>query len=190
MSPTAFHLTTERTALLPVRGADGEELLELFRDPAVRGFLLDGVVVTPEWMLEEIGLSQRRFARFGTGLWAVRLRGEPEIVGFAGFRESMDPPRPVLLYGFLPRCHGRGLAKEVTRELCRFVFEDLERDSIAALVDEPNRASVRVLERLGMSLEHTEPDGTLHYAVDRATWLRNTAREGHGGSGDRATAEG
>ncbi|MBL8756570.1 MAG: GNAT family N-acetyltransferase [Planctomycetes bacterium] len=173
--PTAtFLLATERTVLLPFRDADHAELLALFRDPEVRVSLLDDVLVTPAWMEAEIEASQRRFARFGTGLWAVRRRNASGIVGFAGFREFFDPPELQLLYGLLPSCRGLGLAGEVTAAVCAFAFDELARDSVSATVDAPNRASVRVLERLGMSCDGREPDGALHFTVDRDTWAGRT----------------
>jgi len=170
--PGTFLLTSQRTTLTPFRDADAEELLALFRDPDVRGFLLDDVLVTPAWMEGEIEASQRRFARFGTGMWSVRWRGEPAILGFAGFREFFEPPELQLLYGFLPRCRGKGLATEVTKRLCEFAFEELERDEVSATVDAPNRASLRVLEHLGMQHDGFHADGAMHFSVDRPTWLQ------------------
>lgn len=171
-------LRTERTRLSPFAWADGEQLLALFREPEVRGFLLDDVIVSPAWMADEIEQSRERFARGSAGLWSVRLAGAADVVGFAGFREFFHPPELQLLYGFLPAQWGKGLATEVTASVCDYAFGELGFDEITAATDLPNTASARVLRRLGMQLVRTTDDGpagTALFALPRAVWLRRQA---------------
>lgn len=178
MQSTAHVLRTSRTLLTPFAFADAEHLLTMFRDPQVRGYLLDDVVVSPAWVLQEIEQSRARFARGSGGLWSVRLGDRQDVVGFAGFREFFDPPELQLLYGLLPACWGGGLATEVTTRVCDFAFRQLGFDEITAATDLPNRASSRVLQRLGMQLVRTTDDGvagTALFALERDAWL---AREG------------
>lgn len=170
MNQTTLVLTTPRTVLTPFVPDDVAELLPVFRDPDVRSSLLDGAVVSPQWIADEIERSEERFARFGTGMWSVRLAGRPAIVGFVGLREFFDPPELQLLYGLLPECWGQGLATEVTRRVRDYVFGELRRDRITATTDLTNRASMRVLHHLGMELVRTSDEGavgTAHFAVDR-----------------------
>lgn len=175
MEPRDFVLTTERTELRPFAHADGPELFHLFRDPQVRGGLLDDVLVSPGWLEHEIDTSAVHFRRSGIGLWSVRLAGRPEIVGFVGFREVTDSPEPNLLYGLLPEHWGRGLATEITARVCDFAFRELHIAAVTATTDVPNRASARVLRHLGMELVRTEPDGTIWFALDRGTWFARAA---------------
>jgi [ribosomal protein S5]-alanine N-acetyltransferase len=182
MHPITLVLRTQRTLLTPFVRASAESLLEMFRDPQVRGYLLDDVVVSPAWVQDEIEQSQERFARGSGGLWSVQLGARPEVIGFAGFREFQDPPELQLLYGLLPAHWGSGLATEVTACVCDFAFRQLGFDEITAATDLPNRASSRVLQRLGMQLVRTTdagPAGTALFALDREMWLR---REGHAGA--------
>jgi len=181
MHPNANVLRTERTLLEPFRLADAEQLLAMFRDPQVRGYLLDDVVVSPAWVLAEIEQSRQRFARGSGGLWSVRLGDGGDVVGFVGFREFFDPPELQLLYGLLPRCWGGGLATEVTTRVCDFAFRQLGFDEITAATDLPNRASWRVLQRLGMQLVRTTDDGvagTALFAVERDAWRLGVGSEG------------
>lgn len=167
-------LSTQRTVLVPFDDDDAAELLVMYRDPKVRAYLLDNVLVTPSWVQHQIDDSQRRFARYGAGQWAVRRTGEPDIIGFAGLREVSSPPQLQLLYGFLPSSWGQGYAGEVTARVCERVFRDLELEEITATTDEPNGASSRVLERLGMQLVRTTKDnagGMRMYALSRDRWL-------------------
>ncbi|MCB9878934.1 MAG: GNAT family N-acetyltransferase [Planctomycetes bacterium] len=170
-------LTTERTVLHPYCDEDGTELLHLFRDPDVRRYLLDDRVVPPAWMQQEIDDAERRFHHHGAGAWSVRLRGDEgdgEIIGFVAFREFTHPPELQLLYGFLPQHQGKGYALEVTSRACQHAFEDLGLGEITAVTDLPNKASAKLLQRLGMELMEITPDGesgTAHYAISRRMWF-------------------
>jgi RimJ/RimL family protein N-acetyltransferase len=167
-------LATGRAVLVPFAREDAGELLELFQTPEVRRFLLDDTVVDARWMLAEIAASEALFARTGTGLWSVRLPGEPPIVGFVGFRATRAPQRLQLLYGLSPAHWGRGLANEVAERVCDHAFRHLGVEVVVATTDLPNAASAKVLRRLGMDfIGRTDdgPAGTAEFAVDRATWL-------------------
>ena len=173
MHPRAHLLTTKRTVLTPFDDDDADQLLAMYREPEVRGYLLDNVLVSPAWVQKEIDASQQRFARHGAGLWAVHRREAAGIIGFVGFREFFHPPELQLLYGFLPAFWGQGYAGEVTARVCERVFRDLDFDEITSATDVPNRGSSRVLERLGMQLVKTTNDGvagTRLYALSRERW--------------------
>lgn len=173
MKPGRHSFSSARTALAPFAARDAEELHVLFRDPAVRRYLLDGSLVSMEWVRGEISASDARFEEGAAGLWSIRLGTDTPIVGFAGFREFFDPPRLQLLYGLLPGHWGCGLATEAASEVCGYAFRELGFSEVRAAIDIPNEASGRVLERLGMRQERTTPDGdagTASYVLDRSTW--------------------
>lgn len=166
-------LASERAVLRPFDRADAHELLVLFRCSEVRRYLLDGAVVSEAWIHEEIAASERRFADSGTGLWSVRITEEDSIAGFVGFRPFFEPPQLQLLYGLAPGFTGRGLATEVAARVCVHAFEVLQLSRIAAAVDTPNHASIRVLRRLGMREVRRTKDGaagTVFFALERGEW--------------------
>jgi ribosomal-protein-alanine N-acetyltransferase len=171
-------IATERTLLRPFAASDAEDLLTLFRDPDVRRYLLDDVLISASWMHDEIVASDTRFAHAGTGLWSIRLAGDTSIIGFVGFRTFFDPPELQLLYGLLPGYWGRGLATEAAARICHRAFQELGFFEITAAIDIPNQASARVLRRLGMRQVRTSNDGaagTAFFAVSRDYWQQ----EGH-----------
>ena len=45
------HIVTARLELRPFADADAAELMRVFQDPAVRRYLLDDLIVTPEWVV-------------------------------------------------------------------------------------------------------------------------------------------
>lgn len=181
-------LDTRRMVLRPFAPADAKELLALFREPGVRRFLLDDVLVTEEWLADEIAGSEDRFTASGTGLWCLRLRGETDIIGFAGFRPFFDPPELQLLYGLLPAYWGRGLATEAAGAMCKHAFRGLGFSRVAASIDAPNTASARVLDRLGMTIRGATgegPEATVHYVLERSAWEAQQTPGTHRSGPDR-----
>ena len=167
LSEMPVRCSTPRLDLAPIGMSDSASLLHVFRDADVRRYLLDGKQVSADWVTAEIRASERRFASGGGGLWAVRLRGDPSVIGFAGFREFFEPPDPQLLYGLLPELWGKGLATEAATAACRFAFETLGWTEVRAAIDVPNTASGAVLARLGFRLARTTDDGTAFYVLTR-----------------------
>jgi ribosomal-protein-alanine N-acetyltransferase len=177
---------SERLVMHPISENDAELLLGVFRDPAVRRYLLDDATVSLDWVRNEIASSNERFASRGAGLCAIRLKGATAIVGFVGFQEFFDPPRLQLLYGLLPGYWGQGLAFEAAKRMCDFAFYELGFSHIEAAMDTPNERSIAVAERLGLSRLNApgkRPDATVFYQIDRDTWnsrYRATALSNHG----------
>jgi ribosomal-protein-alanine N-acetyltransferase len=164
-----------RIELRPFAARDAVALLAIFQDPAVRRYLLDDVIVSEEWVQQEIQSSDERFSRGSAGLWAIRLIRDETIIGFVGFREFFDPPQTQLLYGLLPQYWGHGFATEAATLACEHAFAVLGWSEVVAATDVPNDASIRVLERLGMRQTRATndgPAGTVFYAVSRDEWLR------------------
>ena len=72
-------------------------------------------------------------------------------MGFAGLMHSPGAP-PNLVFGVHADSCGRSLATEIARAVIDHAFDALRLPEIAADVDEPNVASVHILETLGMTL--------------------------------------
>ena len=163
-------ITTTRIVLSPFAETHVDSLLELFRDPHVRRYLLDDSLVDRAWVKEEVRTSRERFEAGSLGLYAAHLHEAPDaLVGFAGFRPFYEPPVLQLVYGIAPAYVGRGLATEMARSVIDVAFNERGFRDVRASTDEPNRASVRVLERLGMTLVATGPGELwpqLHFALE------------------------
>lgn len=166
-------LRTDRLALVPLTPDDVESLLDFFNEPAVGRYLLDGESVDRAWVVAEVEASEDRFGDNGAGLWTMRAAtvdgacaGVPELLGVVGFRPFFDPPELQLLYAVHPAAWGRGFATEAARAAVGHAFGTLGFDEVRAATDEPNAASIRVLEKLGMrrwKVEAGEPWNTLFY---------------------------
>ena len=142
-------LETARLLLRPSCVDDSERVHALWADERVRLFLFDGRVISPDEARSFIEASVSSFEGHGYGLWLVFERRPGRLVGFAGLLRS-DGESPNLLYGIHPDFWGRGYATEAAGAVLRYAAESLGVARVRADVDEPNVASVRVLEKLGM----------------------------------------
>jgi RimJ/RimL family protein N-acetyltransferase len=162
-------LRTARLRLRPYAVADFELLFgELVLDPAVIRFwhaygapgLTDG--------------DRRRMAEDDLGAWieAAQARGFPTWVveledpalgppgDFAGVAGVFPPenewgPEPEVGYMLASRHHGKGIATEALAAIVADATARLRQPVLAAIVDEPNVASIRVLEKCGFVAERT-----------------------------------
>lgn len=160
---TPFTLQTDRLTLTPFAEADLPELHALFTDPDVRRYLLDDLVVEEDWTADVVDKSVAMFQNLNYGLWVVRETDQLPIIGFCGYWRFEHLPHPLqLIWGLLPAWWGRGLATEAARVLLDYGFETVGFTEIIAATDVPNRASVRVMERLGMTHLETD-DATVYY---------------------------
>jgi [ribosomal protein S5]-alanine N-acetyltransferase len=142
---TGLELETTRLRLRPCRAADEGVVHALWTDAHVRRFLFDDRRLSPS----HVEASLASFEQHGYGLWLAHARDGGGLVGFAGLLSSEDGP-PNLIYGVSPDSCGRGYATEAARAVLDYALTTLGLASVKADVDEPNAASVRVLEKLGM----------------------------------------
>ena len=148
-------------------------LHRLWTRPGVRRFLWDDRILSERETEEVLRQNVRLFDEAGFGLWGMRLPGSGELAGFAGYWYFRDPPECELVFGVTPERWGQGLAPEAGEALLRIGFEELGFAAVRASTDAPNAASVRVMEKLKMSLERrAEVAGrdSLFYMLPRTRW--------------------
>src|SRR4028118_495727 len=146
-------IETARLRLRPFTPNDVDDFHHLLIDPNVRKYLCDDKVIPREQAASFIEGSLASFETNGFGLWAVLPREDDTLIGFCGFWFFYDPPELQLLYGIAPDRWGKGLAAEIARAMIRYGFEEHSFDRIIASADAPNLASLRVMEKAGMTFE-------------------------------------
>jgi RimJ/RimL family protein N-acetyltransferase len=98
------------------------------------------------------------------GTLAVTLRESGQLIGYVGLQLYVLPSEPlataeVELFYKLGRTYwGQGYAAEACREMIRFAFEEMRLARIVTVTDRRNEPSIRLLRRLGMTMEEG-PDG-------------------------------
>ena len=132
--------------------ADREAMWDLWSLPGVPDDELDYAKLFIE-------PSIKSWRTAGYGFWAVRIRapalGPPgELIGFCGFvdAEEANCDRDTELevgWGIRPDYQGRGLASEAARATLDWAFANLDRRRLVAITDFRNKASRKLMERLG-----------------------------------------
>lgn len=144
-------LATTRLRLQPCRIVDVELAYTLWVHEHVRRFLFDERIISQDEARSFVEASLSNFEQYGYGLWLVFAREADRLVGFAGLLRSEEEEEvPNLIYGTHPDFWGKGYATEAARAVLSYALEELTLPLVKADVDEPNVASVRVLEKLGM----------------------------------------
>ncbi len=157
----------------PCRRTDLDDLHALWTDRAVRRFLWDDRAIAREEAADVVEASLRSFDESGYGQWVLAVAPDSATVGFCGLRPIDAGPEIELLYGLHPAHWGCGLATEASSAVLAYAFEELNLAAVAARVDAPNQASLRVLERLGMRFLGERPlDGrpTRHFEISRGEY--------------------
>jgi RimJ/RimL family protein N-acetyltransferase len=147
-------LETERLRLRRLRGSDFEDYAALNADPEIQRHRGQGPV---PW---DRGRSWRHLAflvghwQLGRpGMWAVEHREAGVFLGVVGYAEPEDWPGFELAGVLARRFWGHGYATEAAWAALDYAFNVLEKERVISLVAPENRASIRVVARLGERLE-------------------------------------
>jgi RimJ/RimL family protein N-acetyltransferase len=150
-------LRTERLLLRPWRASDRPDFARINSDIRVVE-CLPGVLTRDESdaMVDRI---EAHIERHSFGLWAVEVPGEVDFIGFIGLSIPIfeAPFTPCVEIGWrLDADHwGRGYAQEGARAALAFGFETLGLDEIVSFTVPHNLRSRRVMEKIGMTRDHT-----------------------------------
>jgi RimJ/RimL family protein N-acetyltransferase len=164
--------------LQPVTAPEAIEIHAIFTQEGVYRYMTDGVPMPLTWVEGIIRDSDVTFRERGLGLWSVREHDAQPIVGLTGFRHFYDPPVFELLYALHSAYWRRGLATEMAQAVVTYAFTHGLLCEIKCSTDEPNRASARVMARLGMRPHGRTPvahaDGIrwdqLHFTLSYDDW--------------------
>jgi RimJ/RimL family protein N-acetyltransferase len=163
-------IETARLRLCPLTTDAVDDIHRLWIDPNVRKYLWDDEVISREQASSAVEESISLFQASGYGLWGVFARGDKTLIGFCGYWFFHDPPQLQLLYGIAPTHWGKGLAAEAATAVIEYGFEELTFDRIIASTDAPNLASLRVMEKAGMTFDKRvfiNGLDTIYYAISR-----------------------
>jgi ribosomal-protein-alanine N-acetyltransferase len=164
------HIETARLWLRPCTPGDIDRLHQIWTEPGVRKYLWDDEIISRQQTIAIVEGSLEQFAAQGDGIWVMGLHDEVTVIGFCGFWFFHEPPQLELLYGLTTTSWNKGLTTEAARAMMRYGFEERDFSTILASTDAPNTASIRVMEKTGMTFqkrEEAEGLDTIFYTVDR-----------------------
>jgi RimJ/RimL family protein N-acetyltransferase len=147
-------LETERLLLRTASLDDAEFMLRLLNEPSFLRFVGDRGVRTADDARGYI--ADRLIAGYeknGYGLWVVELEASGTPIGISGLVRRDTLPDADIGFAFLPEYWGQGYAYESTVAAVRYALGELALPRLLAITDQDNVASIRLLERLGLSFE-------------------------------------
>jgi RimJ/RimL family protein N-acetyltransferase len=147
-------LETERLTLRQFTEADLENLVALDSDPEVMRYL-NGGVPTPRAVIERDILPRfiQSYTPGGFGFWAITAKASGSFLGRVGLLPDDERSGEATLgYRLLRVAWGKGYATEAARALLSVAFREAGVQRVTATTYQDNRASRRVMERLGMTL--------------------------------------
>lgn len=165
-------IRTQRLVLRPWTLDDTDELHELWTLPEVRQFLWDDVVIAREAVDEIVAFHLATAERHGIGSWTLHAEVQhhtpaARIAGFCGFRFIDAGPEIELMYGLRGEHWGKGLATEACGAVLGYLWRSTNFQQVHARTDPPNKTSIGVIERLGMTHVSTS-ESTIKYVLHRA----------------------
>jgi RimJ/RimL family protein N-acetyltransferase len=155
-------IETPRLLLRLPQASDAQPLLEIHEHPDVTKYVVTSATpggITGAW--RSIAMMLGHWQMRGYGQWTVVDKSTGEIVGRVGLWNPEGWPGIEL--GWITRRSrwGEGLATEAARASLAWAWAHTEADHIISLIDYDNVASIRVAEKIGETLEHTDDrDGT------------------------------
>lgn len=132
---------------------DLEALHSICSDHDVMRYVGDGQPWTLAATRAFIDGAMARWERLGYCRWPVIHAADSRLIGFCGFIESGDGAE--MGWRLAADYWGRGLATEAARAVLKHGFETFRFQRVSATVQAANRASLRVVEKLGMHPERS-----------------------------------
>ncbi len=106
---------------------------------------------SPEKADDYIAHHLSHWEKFGYGHWAIVEKQDGAVVGWNGLEHLPELDETEVAYLLSKRVWGRGYATEAAKAAVKFGFENAGLTKIIGLVHPQNAASVRVLEKCGLS---------------------------------------
>lgn len=165
-------IETERLILRESIIDDAPDLFEMNSNPEVLKYTGD-VAFTSVEETEELIRNYIDYKKYGYGRWSTILKESNEVIGYCGLKYLEDIHETDLGYRWKQQHWGKGYATEAGRACLQYGFKNLGLEQIVAQVLAENIASVRVLEKLGMTYWkqlHTEENPGLLYRIKRGNF--------------------
>lgn len=143
-------IETERCTIQPFEKEDSSDTKKLFVHPEVRKFLggIREETYIQESLNRMINPCENEF------YWVVREKTTKNLIGLVSLDPHHDGDFLEVSYQFLPKWWGKGYASEGVQRVLQYAFTDLKQEKIVAETQTANERSCRLLERVGMQLEH------------------------------------
>ncbi|OJT18687.1 hypothetical protein BO221_38760 [Archangium sp. Cb G35] len=178
-----MRVDTFRSARMLAERPGPEDFLEWSRfrqDPRVAATL--GGLRPEERLRRDLDAILEHWARHGFGVWMWREPADGRLIGHCGLRHYPVEGQEELelLYALRFESWGQGLATEMAAASLEVGFGRLGFEDVVAFTLTTNKASRRVMEKLGMRYERDITHADLPHVLFRITaaeWRQGAGRE-------------
>lgn len=153
---------TRRLQVRHLEDADLPDFYAVCSNPELMRYMGDGVPLTEEQTARWIQKSQENYRHHGYGCMAVIDKADGKFIGFCGIVYAPGSSDAEIIYALDKPYWGKGLAREVAGAMLEFGLNERHLDKILATIHPDNKASVKVVESIGMvfQYEKADEDGT------------------------------
>ena len=141
-------------------------------------FSVSGPESREDIQIKYLPSCMKRYARDGFGQWAVVRKSDGSCIGECGIcAQEVDGSREYeISYRLRRDCWGQGLATEAAQACRDYGFKQIGLTRMISIIEPGNAASIRVANKMGMTLEKTASFhniaaliyGVTHAAADSA----------------------
>lgn len=146
-------LETNRLILREWRDTDIPIFVQMNLDPKVMEFF--PACLSEEETKSLVALNREHFAKHGYGKFAVELKENQEFIGFVGLSippfEAHFTPAVEIGWRIAAKHHKKGFATEAAKKTLEFAFNELKLEEVVSFTVPNNKASRRVMEKIGMT---------------------------------------
>jgi ribosomal-protein-alanine N-acetyltransferase len=184
-----FH--TDRLIAERLRAEHFVELRRMHRDRRVMATLApagapNGGLLSDEETRQFLRRHLDHWDRHGYGLWMFRDKSDGQFVGRAGLHTTNvgGKEEVELAYALMAEYWGRGFATEMAQGILAVAFGRLRMTEVVCFTLTTNRASQRVMEKVGFEYERDIVHARLPHVLYNLTASRWKERGGHLQSSD------
>ncbi len=153
VSAAGIVLETPRLILREWLPDDWIRFKPIATDPRVIRYVGTGRPPGDEQIQAYIEAARKLYRDEGFCLWPLIYRDNHELIGFCGFDRLWGGDEIEIGYWLAPDYWGKGLATEAAQAVMQYGRKTLGLRQIVAVAHPENRASIRVMEKLGMIYE-------------------------------------
>lgn len=150
-------LETPRLILTEITLDLVQEMYTMYTTPEVHRYTGEPMIESIEEMAKAIETRVHNYTKYGYGRWATLLKEDQRFIGWAGLAYLPEFDEIDLGYRFLPQFWGYGYATEASKAILHYGFERLNLEKIIAIAMKENKASIRVMEKVGMQFDKYAP---------------------------------
>jgi ribosomal-protein-alanine N-acetyltransferase len=176
MSITKPILETKRFYLRQITMDDCDVLFRMECTPEINRYTGESLATNLTDMKAKIErTSQSDYQLHGYGRWAVIDKETGTFMGWAGLKYLPEFEQVDLGYRFFPEFWGKGVGTETSIAILHYGFEKLGLTRVIAMAEPANKASIRIMEKVGMKFDQLAPYETgsgdvVWYSIDKNEW--------------------